>query len=88
MVRPDGNEVTKNQRKNTQGERSRVNRVPKDTDRGHGIRIATFNTRSGRAGGLKTALPDLRQGNIGIGVLQETKLTGVIHTRWSSGYNV
>ena len=44
-----------------------------------GIRISTLNIWSGRAGGLETALRTLRQGNIGIGVLKETKLTGGIH---------
>ena len=34
------------------------------------------------------ALFALRQGNIGIGVLQEMELTGVIHTRQISGYTV
>ena len=57
-------------------------------ERGRGIRIATLNIRSGREGGLETALRALCQGNISTGVLQETKLTGGIHTRHISGYNV
>ena len=88
MVLPDGNRVTKNQRRNAQGKRSRINRFPKETIRGCGICILTLNIRSGRAGGLETALRALRQGNIGIRVLQEMKLTGGIYTRQSSGYTV
>ena len=42
----------------------------------------------GRAGVLETALCALGQGNIGIGVLQETKITRGIHTRRSSGNTV
>ena len=79
VVRTNGNGVTKNQRTHARGEGSRVNRVPKETERGCGIHIGTINIRSGREGGLKTALGALQQGNIGIGVLQDTKLTGVIH---------
>ena len=30
----------------------------------------------------------LKQCNVGIGVLQETKMAGGIHTRYSSGYKV
>ena len=44
--------------------------------------------RLGRAGGLETALRALRKGNIGIEVLQETKLTEGIHTRRILGYTV
>ena len=54
----------------------------------HVIRIATLKIGAGRAGGLETALRALRQGNIGIRVLQETKLAGGIHTRRISGYTV
>ena len=88
MVRPDGNVVTQNQRTNVRGKQSRVNRVPKETERGCGIRIATLNIGSGRAGGLETALHALRQGNTRIGVSQEKKLTGGIHKLWRSGYKV
>ena len=48
----------------------------------------TLNIWSGQAGGLETALRALRQGNIGIRVLQETKIDGGIHTRRISGYTV
>ena len=60
----------------------------KETERGSGIRIEALSIRSGRAGGLETALHALWQGNIRIGVLQETKLTGGIYMRESSGYKV
>ena len=52
---------------------------------GHVIRIASLNIRLGRAGGLETAL---RQGNVGVGIIQDTKLTNKIHTRYGSGYLV
>ena len=52
--------------------------VPKETESGHVILIATLNIRLGWAGRLETAVRALRQGNIGIRVLQETKLTRVI----------
>ena len=80
MVRPDGNVVTKNQRTNVQGKQSRVNRVPKETESGRMISITSFSIRLGRTGGLETVLCALKQGNIGIRVLQETKLTRGIHT--------
>ena len=80
VVLTNGNGVTQDQRRYAQGKRSQVNRVPKDTARGCIIRIATLNIWSGRAGGLETDLFSLRKGNIGIGVLQETKLARGIHT--------
>ena len=88
VVRPDWNGVTQNQRTGERGERSQVDRVLKEMESGRVIRIATLNIRSGRVGVLETALRALRQGNIGMGVLQETELTGRIHMRLSSGYNV
>ena len=51
-----------------------------------GIRLATLNIRLGRAGGLEAALRDLRQGNVDVGVLQETKLTDSIHVCQVEGY--
>ena len=80
VVITDGNVVTQYQRRYARGKRIRVNGVPKETARGCGICIATLNIRLGRAGGLETALRALRQDNIGIKVLQETKLTRGIHT--------
>ena len=52
------------------------------------ILVTSLNTRSGHAGGLETAMCVLQQGNIGIGVLQETKLTRGIHMLFSSGYKI
>ena len=43
------------------------------------IRLATLKIMSGREGGLDVALRALRQGNVDVGVLQETKLMGGIH---------
>ena len=37
---------------------------------------------------MDTAMSALHQGNIGIRVFQETKLTGGIHTGYSSGYKL
>ena len=37
---------------------------------------------------MESALQALKQGNVGIGVLKETKLTLGIHTHYSSGYKV
>ena len=39
------------------------------------IRLATLNIRSGREGCLEAALRVLIQGNVDVGVLQETKVT-------------
>ena len=78
----DGNGVTQNQRRHTRGKQSQVNGVPKETVRGHGIHIATTNIRLGRAGGLESALRALWQGNIRIGVLQETKHQHRSVNRW------
>ena len=75
----DGNGATQKKRRHARGKCSQVNGVPKETNKGGGIHIATLNIRSGRSGGLETALRALRQGNIRIRVLQETKLTRGIH---------
>ena len=93
MVRPDWNAVVRNYRTNAKyrgeiAEWSRVKRVPKETESGRVIRITSLNIRSWRERGLETVLCALKQGNIRIGVLQENKLTGGIHTRFSSGYKV
>ena len=47
----------------------------------NGIRIATLNIRSGRAGVMEAELRILKQGNVDVGVLQETNLTYRIHAR-------
>ena len=89
MVRPYWDIVTQNKRTNAQdqgeiGEWSRSNRVPNETESGRVIFIALLNISLGRARGLDTAIRALQQGNIGIGVFQEIKLTEGIHTRFSS----
>ena len=57
--------------------------------RGSGnIRLATLQIRSGRVGELEVELRALRQGNVDVGILQETKLTDRIHERQGEGYYV
>eukprot|EP00970_Alexandrium_tamarense_P001671 scaffold204_cov166-Alexandrium_tamarense.AAC.6 len=58
------------------------------TDESGTFSIATWNIRSGRAGGLESACRALGALNVDIGFLQETKLTGGVYTRQSSGYQV
>ena len=79
MSLTNGKGVTQNQRRHARGRQSGVNGFPKKTAKGCGIRIVTLNIQSGWAGGLETALRVLRKGNIGIGVLQGTKLTEGIY---------
>ena len=50
------------------------------------IRLATLNVRSGRAGGMEAVLRALKQGNVDVGVLKETKLTDGIHVRQGEEY--
>ena len=52
------------------------------------IKFGTCNIRTGRNGGLESALRGMAQANIDLGVFQETKCTDVIHTRDSAGYGV
>ena len=52
------------------------------------ITLATFNVRSGRNGGLESALRAMAATEVDCGVLTETKITDDIYTRYSSGYNV
>jgi hypothetical protein len=52
------------------------------------ISFASFNIRSGHNGGLEGALRAINQLGVDIGFLLETKLTGGIYTRYSSGYTV
>ena len=58
------------------------------TDESGTFSIATWNIRSGRAGGLESACRALGAMHVDIGCLQETKLTGGVYTRQSSGYQV
>ena len=50
--------------------------------------IATWNIRNGRNGGLESACRALDSLGVDLALLQETKLTGGIHTRFSSGYTI
>ena len=52
------------------------------------IRIASLNIRLGRAGRLEAALRDLKQGNVEVRVLQETRLMDGIHAHHRAGYAV
>ena len=54
-------------------------------ENGHEIQIESTNIRSGRARGLEAAMRAIQQGNAGIRVLQETKLTKGIHMSYSAG---
>ena len=49
------------------------------------IRLASLNIRTGRVGGLETALRVLQKGKVDVGFLQETKLTQVIHNHYGAG---
>jgi hypothetical protein len=50
--------------------------------------LATFNVRSGRNGGLESALRAMVATEVDCGVFTETKITDDIYMRFSSGYNV
>jgi hypothetical protein len=50
--------------------------------------VALFNIRSGRNGGLESALRAMAAMDINFEILMETKITGGIYTCFSSGYNV
>jgi hypothetical protein len=52
------------------------------------VALASFNIRSGRNGGLESALRVMDNLGIDLGFLVETKLTGGVYTRFLSGYNV
>ncbi len=61
---------------------------PSRTEGSGSVALALFNIRSGRNGGLEAALRAMDQLGVDIGFLMETKLTGGIYTRHSSGYDV
>ena len=52
------------------------------------ISFGTYNIRNGRNGGLESALWDMSQASMDLGIFQETKLTDRIYIRWSAGYSV
>jgi hypothetical protein len=61
---------------------------PSRPDGSGSVSFASFNIQSGRNGGLEGALRAMDQLGVDIGFLLETKLTGGIYTRYSSGYSV
>jgi exonuclease III len=65
-----------------------ANEPPSRTEGSGTFRLATYNVRSGRNGGLESALRAMDSLGVDIGLFQETKLTGDIYTRFSSGYSV
>ena len=52
------------------------------------IRITLLIIWLGRACGMEAALQALKQGNVEVGVLQETMLKKEINTRYGAGYAV
>ena len=57
-------------------------------DSGFTIRMESIYIRLGQSGGLDAAPKSLQQGNIRIGVLQETKLTKGVHMCYIVVYRV
>ena len=53
-----------------------------------GIRLARINIRLWRVEGLEAELQSLKQCNVDVGVLQESKLNDGIHVRQGAGYIV
>ena len=60
----------------------------RDSGKSKGIRLDAPNIKLGRAGGLEAALRELKQGNVYVGIMQETKLTDGIHVQQGAGYSV
>ena len=52
------------------------------------IKFGTYNIWNGRNGGLEAALRGMEQANMGLGVMQETKITDGVYTCASAGYRV
>ena len=63
-------------------------RLMEGTDCRRTIKIASINIRSGWEGGLEAVLRAIQQGNGGIGILQDRRLTEGIHTHYKTGYKV
>ena len=57
-------------------------------DEARGNRLATLNIRSATVGGLEVALRELKQGNVDVGVLKETKFMEGVYARQGAGYTV
>ena len=67
---------------------SGVNEPLSGTERSGNFRVGTYNIRSGRAGGMESALRAMDACGVDLGIFQETKLTDEYYTRNSSGYKV
>ena len=52
------------------------------------IRFVTYNIRNGRNRGLESALREMSQANMDLGIFQETKVTDGIYTCGLAGYSV
>ena len=52
------------------------------------FRMATFNIRTGRGGGIMSALRAMEDLRVDVGVFQETKITNHIYPRTGFGYSV
>jgi hypothetical protein len=61
---------------------------PSQTDGSGSIAVALWNIRNGCNGGLESALREMEAIDINLGILIETKVTGGIYTKNSSGYSV
>ena len=61
---------------------------PERTNSGCAIKISSLKIRLGWPGFWRQLYKHPRKSNLGIGVLQETKLTKVIYKRYISGYKV
>ena len=52
------------------------------------ISFGSYNIRNSRNGGVESALQDMSQSNLSLGVFQETKIMYGVYTRGSVGYSV
>jgi hypothetical protein len=65
-----------------------ASRLPSQTDGSGSIVVASWTICNGCNGGLKSTLRAMEAMGVDLGVFLETKLTGGIYTRNSSGYSV
>ena len=61
---------------------------PSQADGSGSIAVVMYNIRSGRNGGLESALRPMDGIGADLGILMETKVTDGIYTQKSSGYSV
>jgi hypothetical protein len=62
--------------------------TPSQADGSGSIAVVMYNIRSGRNGGLESALRPMDGIGADLGILMETKVTDGIYTQKSSGYSV